>query len=127
MRITHILKCLEILTMTKAWLHAYDFNQYGHVFIGHRGCARISDTQKKYPYLVEVRNDPQKPRLYEYRLKWEGLDEALAKLKEDDLGAYSFLKGLLRQKGIVWREYRMVPRETGPNTVVMEPKLIEIR
>lgn len=110
--------------MTTDWLHAYNFNSYAGIFLGHRGCARISDTQKRYPYLVEVRQDPEKPRMYIYRLKWESLDEAMNKLKDDDVEAYNFVKEQLKKKSITWKEYRMVARETPDRTIVMERQLV---
>lgn len=102
--------CLNILTKTDKWLHAYNFNQYEDIFIGHRGCARISDTQKRYPFLVDVRNDPDKPRLYEYRLKWENLDKAMEELKATDYNTWSYLKGILAQKGVNIKIKRLVPQ-----------------
>lgn len=113
--------------MTDKWLHAYDFNSYGGVFIGHRGCARISDCQKRYYYLVQVEKDPDKPRLYIYRLNWEKLDESLERLKTDDSDAYGFLKELLLNRGIKWKEYKMVPVETEDHTVRLEKRLIEVK
>ena len=119
MKITHIMLCLNILTKTDKWLHAYNFNQYEDVFIGHRGCARISDTQKKYPFLVEVRNDPLKPRLYEYRLNWENLDSGMEKLKELDRDTWLYLKDILDNKGIKIKIKRLVPMFQENGTVKM--------
>lgn len=126
-KITHIMKCLEILTMTDRWLHAYDFNAYGGVFIGHRGCVRISDAQKRYSYLIDVEKDPDKPRLFMYRLKWNHMIEAMGKLKEDDPQMYTFVKNSLLIQKRTWKEYRLVPEENvETRTVTMVRRLVEI-
>ena len=116
--------CLNILTKTDKWLHAYNFNQYDDIFIGHRGCARISDCQKKYPFLVEVRQDPIKPRLYEYRLNWENLDNSMETLRNSDYDTWIYLKGVLNNKGIKIRIKKLVPEYQSDGTVRMVEKLM---
>ena len=124
MKVTHIMLCLRILTKTDKWLHAYNFNQYDDVFIGHRGCARISDCQKKYPFLVEVRTDPLKPRLYEYRLNWENINNSMEQLKVTDIEVWKYLKQVLEEKGVRIKIKKLVPEYQENGTVRMVEKYI---
>lgn len=116
--------CLKILTKTDKWLHAYNFNQYEDVFIGHRGCARISDCQKKYPFLVEVRRDLIKSRLFEYRLNWENLEHAMEELRSVDKDAWLFLKEVLEGKGVKIKIKKLVPEYQENGSVRMVEKYI---
>lgn len=51
----------------------------------------------------------------------------MEELRNDDPQAYSFLKDILVNKGVKWKEYKMVARETPENTVVLEKKLVDIK
>lgn len=126
MKITHIYKCLDILSRTKQWLHAWSFNEYEDVFIGHRGCARISDTAKLYPYMVETQKDKNKPRMHVYRLKWESLGQAMETLHERDLEAYKYLKTLLLARDTKWQEMIEVPEYMSDNSVRLAKKLVTV-
>lgn len=84
MKITDVMKAIVIAIRARgAWLHAYDFNDNFGIFIGHRGCARISDAKEKYPELIKWKPDPQKPKQHIYRFRTENTADALAGLPPD--------------------------------------------
>lgn len=84
MRITNVHKAIAIAIRAKGqWLHAWNFNSYEDIFIGHRGCARISDAAKDYDELIDVRRDATNPRMYEYRFKHEDVHNSFGKLPKE--------------------------------------------
>ena len=66
------------------WWHAYDYIGWIHgLFVGHRAPARISELGREYPELIETIKDPDKPRLHQYRLRFDNFHQFRHTLPDD--------------------------------------------
>jgi len=122
MKYTNQLKVLEIAIREGGnWLPTFDFQARHGIFVGHRGHARISEMQKKYPEMIEVRTIEGK-RTFEYRFKIDETEKFMWTLPPD---VKKFVEETLKKVGRNYKVWVKKPVFLENGSVRMESVLIE--
>ncbi len=110
-------KVLAMLIRNGGWLHTYETQHQGDLFVGHRGPARISELANDYPELVET---DKTEKTYKYRFRFDNVHVALDVYPKWRV----FVREELKKAKAPFKEYKIVYEDTGLGTVRAKKVLI---